>query len=117
VKKRDTTTSKSLLFKLIEYFPNRKESCLTNLLLLVQAILLKETINLIRLKGCLNTIQGKTNAPSSNYKRLIRIFDNYAFTNLWIELLRFGFRLLRLKTHYLIIDGTKWKRGEKWQGC
>lgn len=108
-------TSKSLLSKLIEYFPERKESCLTNLLLLVQAMLLKETVNLNRLKGCLNAIQGKANAPSSNYKRLIRLFDNYASTNLWIELLQFGFRLLRLKTDYLIIDGTKWKHGDKWR--
>jgi len=107
-------SSKSLLSKITEYFPNRKESCLRNILLLVQAILLKETINLNKLKGCLNAIQGKTNAASSNYKRLIRIFDTYARTNLWIELLRFGFQVLRLKAEYLIIDGTKWKRGEKW---
>lgn len=107
-------STKSLLSKITEYFPKRKESCLINILLLVQVILLKETINLNKLKGCLNTIQGKTNAPSSNYKRLIRIFDNYARTNLWLELLQFGFKVLRLKTEYLIIDGTKWKRGEKW---
>lgn len=107
-------SSKSLLSKVTEYFPNRKESCLRNILLLVQAILLKETINLNKLKGCLNAIQGKENAASSNYKRLIRIFDTYARTNLWIELLRFGFQVLRLKTEYLILDGTKWKRGEKW---
>jgi len=107
-------TSKSLLSKVTEYFPNRKESCLRNIVLLVQVILLKETINLNKLKGCLNTVQGKKNAPSSNYKRLIRIFDNYARTNLWIELLQFGFQVLRLKIEYLIIDGTKWQRGDKW---
>lgn len=107
-------TSKSLLAKITEYFPKRKESCLRNIILLVQVILLKETINLNKLKGCLNTVQGKTNVPSSNYKRLIRIFDNYARTNLWIELLQFGFQVLRLKTEYLIIDGTKWQRGDKW---
>lgn len=107
-------TSKSLLSKITEYFPNRKESCLTNVLLLVQVILLKETINLNKLKGCLNTVQGKTNVPSSNYKRLIRIFDKHARTNLWLELLQFVFQVLRLKIEYLIIDGTKWKRGEKW---
>lgn len=106
--------SKSLLLKITEYFPKRKKSCLTNVLLLVQCILLKETINLNRLKGSVNTILGKQNKASSNYKRLIRIFDDYSRTNLWIELLRFGFQILRLQTEYLIIDGTKWKRGEKW---
>jgi len=106
--------SKSLLYKVTEYFPNRSESCLRNILLLVQAILLKETINLNKLKGCLNTIQGKVNTASSNYKRLIRIFDNYALTNLWIELLNFGFQMLDAKIEYLIIDGTKWQRGKKW---
>jgi len=106
--------SKSLLPKITEYFPKRKKSCLRNVLLLVQCMLLKETVNLNRLKGCMNTVLGKENEPSSNYKRLIRIFDNYSRTNLWLELLRFGFQVLRLKTEYLIIDGTKWKRGEKW---
>ena len=107
-------TSKSLLAKITEYFPNRNETCLKNVLLLVQIILLKETINLNKLKGSVNGVLGKENEASSNYKRLIRIFDNYARTNLWIELLRFGFQVLRLKTEYLILDGTKWQRGEKW---
>lgn len=106
--------SKPLLSKITEYFPKRKKSCLTNVLLFVQCLLVKQTINLNHLKGYVNTILGKQNQASSNYKRLIRIFDNYSRTNLWIELLRFGFQVLRLKTEYLIIDGTKWKRGEKW---
>lgn len=106
--------SKSLFPKITEYFPNRKASCLRNILLLVQCILFKETINLNRLKGCVNAILSKKNKVSSNYKRLIRIFDNHSRSNLWIELLRFGFHVLRLKTDYLIIDGTKWKHGKKW---
>ena len=106
--------TKSLLSKITEYFPKRSKSCLENVLLLVQIILLKETINLNKLKGSVNGVLGKQNEASSNYKRLIRIFDNYARTNLWIELLRFGFHVLRLKTEYLILDGTKWQRGKKW---
>lgn len=106
--------SKSLLPKITEYFSKRKESCLMNILLLAQCILLRETINLNRLKGSVNTVLDKQNKPNSNYKRLIRIFDNYSRTNLWIELLHFGFQILGGEVEDLILDGTKWKRGEKW---
>ena len=106
--------SESLIVEINQYFSKRKASCLKNILLLVLCIILREDINLNRLKGSLNTITGKQNKPSSNYKRLIRIFDNYSRTKLWIELLGFCFQLLRLKTNYLILDGTKWQRGNKW---
>lgn len=104
-----------LLVKLTGYFPKIRMSCLRNLLILSMSILNKETVCLNKLKGSVGIITGKPNVkPASHYKRLIRLFDNYAFSRLWIELLRFGFQLFRLKTDYLLLDGTSWKRGQKW---
>jgi len=104
----------SLLCKINGYFPKRNRTTLKNILLLSLCLIHKETICLNRLKGVLSLYTGKESKPSSNYKRLIRIFDNHSLTNLWIELLNFVFELLRLKSEYLIIDGTSWKRGERW---
>lgn len=104
----------SLLDKIKEYFPNRKKSTIKNILLLSICILEKETICLNRLKGIVGHYTGKESKPESHYKRLIRIFDNNSLNRLWLELLRFVFQLLRLKSEYLLLDGTSWKRGERW---
>lgn len=104
----------SLISKIKEHFPKRKSSCIKNVLLLVLCLLHKETVCLNKLKGCLNIYTHKDTKPSSNYKRLIRIFDDHSRTDLWIELLKYVFVLLRLKSKHLIIDGTSWKRGKKW---
>ena len=104
-----------LLSKITEYFPKWDKTCLKNLLILSMCILLKETINLNKLKSSVGIVIEKEDVlPNSHYKRLIRIFDNYSFSSLWIDLLKFVFQLLRLKTDYLLMDGTSWKRGEKW---
>lgn len=105
----------SLLSKFTKDFPELSKSALKNVLILALSILLKETVCLNKLKGTVGTVTGnKTTQPNSNYKRLIRIFDNHAFSRLWIDLLSFVFKLLRLKSMYLTLDGTSWKRGEKW---
>ncbi len=65
-----------------------------------------------KIKGAVGSITGKTNTqPNSHYKRLIRIFDDFSYGNLWIELLQFVFRLLGLKSDYLLLDGTSWEKG------
>lgn len=67
----------SLLNKLNENFPDLSKSGLKNVLILALRLLLKETVCLNKLKGTVGTITGnKKTQPSSNYKRLIRIFDN-----------------------------------------
>jgi len=67
-----------------------------------------------RLKSIVSQYTGKLSKPASNYKRLIRIFDNNSLSNLWLELLKFAFLLLRLQVEELVLDGTSWKRGERW---
>lgn len=105
----------SLLTNLTQSFPNHKKSCLKNILILSLSILQKETVCLNRLKGTVGQITGKPHvAVNSHYKRLIRIFDQFAFSSLWIELLSYVFQLLRLKSDYLLLDGTSWKTGKRW---
>jgi len=105
----------SLLLKITGYFPKRDKPCVRNLLILSMCILMKETICLNKLKGSVGLVTEKENIqPNSHYKRFIRIFDQYAFSSLWLELLKFVFHLLRLKSDYLLLDGTSWKKGEKW---
>lgn len=104
-----------LLSKVTGYFPKRDRTCLKNVLILSMCILMKETVCLNKLKSSVGLVTEKENIqPNSHYKRLIRIFDKFAYSSLWLELLKFVFQLLRLKSDYLLMDGTSWKRGEKW---
>lgn len=104
-----------LLSQVKEYFPKIGKTAVKNVLILSLAILQKETVCLNRLKGAVGDIVGAPeNRPSSNYKRLIRIFDNYAFSSLWLDLLKYVFLRLRLKTTHVLLDGTSWKRGSRW---
>ena len=91
------------------------KSKLKNLLILSLSILTVRTVCLNKLKGIVGQITGKEDTkPSSNYQRLLRIFRTHAFSRLWLDILRFIFQLLRLKSEYLTLDGTSWKRGDKW---
>lgn len=91
------------------------KSQLKNILILSLSILRIQTVCLNKLKGIVGQITGKEKTkPSSNYQRLLRIFHHHAFSRLWLDILRFTFELLRLKSDYLILDGTSWKRGERW---
>lgn len=104
-----------LLTQITEYFPTKTRSCLKNVLLLCLGILDKETVNLNRIKNSIGKLNGnaKTGADS-HYKRLIRLFDNFSFSGLWIELIAYGMQLMRLKCEYLLLDGTSWKSGNRW---
>ena len=91
------------------------KSELKNILILSLGILRVQTVCLNKLKGIVGQITGKeTTKPSSNYQRLLRIFRAHAFSRMWLNILQFVFQLLRLKSEYLTLDGTSWKRGEKW---
>lgn len=105
----------SLLISITSYFPKRNTKTLQNVLILCLSILDLETVCLNRLKKHVGKITGKPEVQAnSHYKRLIRIFDNHAFSSLWLELLKCVFQLFRLQTDYLLLDGTSWKRGQKW---
>lgn len=65
-----------------------------------------------KLKGIVGLFLGnKKTKASSHYKRLNRIFRLYAFSSLWLYLLKYVFGLLCLKSDYLILDGTGWNKG------
>lgn len=103
-----------LLNKLTKELPKRNTTCLRNILILAIGMIQKETVCLNKIKGAIGAItRNTTTKPLSHYKRLIRIFDRYAFSSLWLELLQVVFRLLRLKSDYLLLDGTSWQRGSR----
>ena len=103
-----------LLAKISEYFPNHERTCLKNVLTLSLCVLIKETVNLNKLKGIVGAVLNRSNTQAnSNYKRLIRIFDNHSDSTLWLDLLTFAFTFLGLKGDYLILDGTSWRSGKR----
>jgi len=105
----------SLLSEIKSELPNYRQSCVKNVLILALCLLRKETVCLNRLKSEVGLITGKSGTqPDSHYKRLIRIFDCYAFSSLWLDLLKYVMVLLRLKSDYLLLDGTSWKHGSRW---
>ena len=108
------TMKESLLNKVTKELPKRDKTCVKNIMILAMGLIQKETVCLNKIKGGVGIITGKTSTkPDSHYKRLIRIFDNYSFSSLWLELLQFVFTLLRLKSDYLLLDGTSWEKGKK----
>ena len=92
---------------------NHPATCLKNTLVLTLALLRRQTVCLNKLKAAVGPITGKLDTKAnSHYKRLIRFFDDYAGTSLWIDLICCGLKLLRLDFEHLIIDGTSWQRGD-----
>lgn len=107
---------KLLLDKLTPNFQGDHDAtCLKNTLILVLALLHRQTVCLNKLKGRVGMITGRNETRAdSHYKRLIRFFNNYAGSKLWIDLICYGVQLLRLDFDHLIIDGTSWQRGAHW---
>ena len=102
-----------LLGKISEYFPNHGKGCLKNVLILSLCLLIKETVNLNKLKGTVGAVLGRSSTQAdSNYKRLLRIFDHHSDSTLWLDLLAFVFTFLGLRGDYLILDGTSWRSGK-----
>ena len=95
---------------------NHEATCLKNTLVLTLALLRRQTVCLNKLKGVVGSITGRVDTKAdSHYKRLIRFFDDYSTSSLWIDLICMGLRLLRLDFEHLIIDGTTWQRaGGRW---
>lgn len=92
-----------------------RKSELKNILILSLSMLRVQTVCLNKLKGAVGQITGKQDTqPASHYQRLVRIFRKHSFSRLWLDLLRLVFSLLRLRSEYLVLDGTSWKRGNQW---
>jgi len=103
-----------LLDQITTEFPKRSRTCIKNVLILALGIITKETVCLNKIKGAVgNILENPTTKPASHYQRLIRVFNDFGFSSLWLELLVFGFSVLRLKSDYLLLDGTSWQRGDK----
>lgn len=103
-----------LLAKISEYFPEPDKTCLKNVLTLSLCMIIKETVNLNKLKGTVGSVLGQSGTQAnSNYKRLIRIFDRHSDSTLWLDLLTFVFTFLGLQGDYLILDGTSWRSGKR----
>lgn len=103
-----------LLDKIKEGMPEWKISVLKNLLFLIDCLFHKETLNLYKWRGALGVVTTKkATQPSSHYKRATRFFTNHAFSRLWLAILLLGFRLLRLRVDYLLLDGSSWEHGDR----
>lgn len=101
------------LAKISEYLPNHGKNCVKNVLILSLCLLIKETVNLNKLKGTVGAVLGKSNTQAdSNYKRLIRVFHQHSDSSLWLDLLVFVFTFLGLRGNYLILNGTSWRSGK-----
>ena len=106
--------------KIMEYFPEQKESVIKNALIVAQGIFKAKSVNLKEVKDELPDILGKkTTQPESNYKRLIRFFQlsDEEKEGLFKSMLQGSLRMVQAKkTHlvnaFLTIDGTKWEGPE-----
>jgi len=89
--------------------------------LIIKLMLLKETVNLNRLKGQVGNLLGNHSArPSSHYQRLVRYFAHpFALHVVWKLLLSFAFGYLvptldgRRGGRYLVLDATCWELGRR----
>jgi len=103
----------SLLIKVTKEFPNRNKTCIKNMLILVLGILESKTLCLNEIKDDLGKVTGDLSTqPLSHYKRLTRTVKDYCYSGLWLEILVYINRHFRLKSHYLILDGSSWQRGK-----
>jgi hypothetical protein len=64
----------SLLDKVTKGFPKRGKTCVKNILILAQGIILKETVCLNKVKGAVGAITGKT-STKPDYSYSISLFS------------------------------------------
>ena len=104
-----------LLAKLTPFLPGHTPTCAKNVLIVALALLRRQTVCRDKLKAVVGAITGRhATAADSHYKRLIRFFDDHAAGDLWLDVVACAVRLLRLKSRYLILDGTSWRRPSGW---
>ena len=109
----------SLLDKTKQYAQELSPALLNNLVLIGCAILVKETVNLNKLKNHISVlIEQKTTLTDSHYRRLTRFFHYpVAKRKLWKWLIMWLIDYVkqwdgRSMTYYLTLDGTSWQFGK-----
>lgn len=104
----------TLIAKVSKEIPECRKSTVKTMLVLAMCFLQVQTVCLYKLRSQVGVILGNLETkPSSHYKRLTRFFAEHAFSRLWLELVQYSFRLLRLKSDYLLLDGTSWEKGRQ----
>jgi hypothetical protein len=107
----------SLLDKYTTECPYLYRSVVKNALLFICCLLVKETVNLNKLKNQLGSIIGKKGNSESHYRRLTRLFTNsIALQSLWKILLNIIAKqwLNSLEVSgkkHLLLDATTWELG------
>ena len=108
----------SLLDKSKDFDQLLPPALLNNLLVVACAILIKETVNLNRLKNHVGLLLGNRQTQTdSHYRRLTRFFQNKTAQNkLWKWLLIWMLDYIkrwdgRSRSLYLTLDGTSWQLG------
>lgn len=110
----------ALLSKYTNQFPNFAPHHLKTTLVLLSCILVKETVNLNKLKNHVGIFLGvESREVNSHYKRLTRYFlDTYVQRYLWKYLLSFSFYhffsqiQFKKRIFYMAMDGSVWKFGQ-----
>lgn len=117
---KDRQLLTSLLDKFNIDLPKHQKTLLKTAFVIICGIIVKETVNLNKLKNQIGTItdKGKTDA-NSHYRRLTRFFDNPFCKNiLWKWILKTLVTQVindldkRKLSPYLLMDGTCWEFGE-----
>ena len=110
----------SLLDKTKEFAQDLSPALLNNLIAIGCAILVKETLNLNKLKNQIGTLLGNQQTqPDSHYRRLTRFFDSsIAQRKLWKWLLVWMIGSIkrwdgRSMSFYLTLDATCWQLGKQ----
>jgi Transposase DDE domain len=109
----------SLLDKFKKSCPDHYQTSLKNLLAIMSVIIIKETVNLNKLKNQIGIILGnETTQSDSHYRRLTRFFDApLHLKSLWKYLLKISVEALILRLDqrgghkYLLMDATSWEFG------
>jgi hypothetical protein len=109
----------SLLDKTKEWAGLLPTALLKNLVIVGCAILLKETVNLNKLKNALGLLlENEQTLPNSHYRRLTRFFgDWFAKRHLWKGLMKWVIAYIRgwdgrSRSLFLVLDGTSWEFGQ-----
>lgn len=110
----------SLLDKFKVKMPKAQQTRLKTLFILMSGVIVKESVNLNKVKNQIGTITGKTSTlANSSYRRLTRFFDDgFCQRVLWKWILGAVVRELisrldqRKGGRYLLLDATCWELGQ-----
>jgi hypothetical protein len=117
---KDRQLLESLLDKFKIDLPKAQQTLVKTALVIICGIIVKETVNLNKLKNQIGTITGKEKTDAnSHYRRLTRFFnDPFSKHILWKWILKAVVKHVidkldkRKLSTYLLMDGTCWEFGE-----